>query len=84
MLECAQRPLSVESTEVDIGQDQKPRSIILISGQPVQKTIKYDKEWLNFFKKGRRFFIEDTLGKRYYLPKKKTKNIKDFLAKKGV
>ena len=59
--------------------EEKIHNISLESGKQIQYLFTYNIEFENFLKEGKRFYIQDTFGKKYYLPKKDVKNIKETL-----
>ena len=59
--------------------EEKIHDISLESGKHIQNSFIYNIEFEKFFKEGKRFYIQDTFEKKYYLPKKDVKNIKETL-----
>lgn len=67
------------SEEQNKPSNKKPYSFVVHSGDIIDVYFNY-KSYIDFFKTGRKFFIKDTTGKRFYLPKDKVSNIKKIIS----
>ena len=66
------------SEEKNKPHNKKPYSFAIHSGDIIEFFFNYT-SYIDFLKKGQRFFIKDSTGKRFYLPKDKVANIKKLI-----
>ena len=69
------RALILEEDKLNKNQYQKPHTFSIKSGDMIQLPFNYS-SYIEFFKLGKRFFVQDTFGKKFYMKKETVDTMK--------